>query len=234
MMSESLLDRLAHCVFSMMAESQSGGNSVIPSLETIKIELQKCLQNAPAPTLKAEDKNKGAQIFNNSVSPKRIREVLDYDPETGTLRWKSRPTARPSWNARFTGKVAGHKDKATGYIAVRIDGKLLLAHRVAWAHMYGEWPEDEIDHRNRSGSDNRLINIRPATRNDNLGNRQVPYNSKSGVKGVSWNAQKQKWVVRIIREGKRYYFGSHASLEAAKDASNEGMRQIYGEYGRTA
>lgn len=228
----SLLDHLCDAVKLMAEEWYAGGVVQHIPMELIKDRLHKCLQDAPPPSLPAKDKNIGAQIFNNCISPERIREVLDYDYENGALRWKGRPTARPSWNARFTGKIAGHKDKTTGYMAIRIDGKLFLAHRVAWAHVYGEWPEDEIDHRNRVGADNRLLNMRPATRNDNLGNRSVPINSKSGIKGVSWDSKKKKWMVRVTRQGVRYYFGTYSSIDEARKASDAGMKNVYGEYAK--
>lgn len=45
------------------------------------------------------------------------------------------------------GDVAGCVDK-DGYIQIRLKGKMYPAHRLAWLYVYGEWPQDEIDHIN--------------------------------------------------------------------------------------
>ena len=46
-------------------------------------------------------------------------------------------------------------------------GKLIYAHRAAWAIHFGEWPKGEIDHINGDASDNRIINLRVVNRTEN-------------------------------------------------------------------
>jgi hypothetical protein len=105
------------------------------------------------------------------IIPDSIRDVLDYDPETGDLTWKqSRPGVRG-------GSVAGHV-AITGYRYVGFGvGKKYMAHRIAWFLHYGTQPE-LIDHINRNKADNRIKNLRPATVAENALNQATT--------GVTW------------------------------------------------
>jgi hypothetical protein len=98
-----------------------------------------------------------------------LRECFDVDFEMGTLAWKRRPrehfvTARAwtTWNTRFSGKRAG-TPHGEGYLVVRFTfgGKAHhpLGHRIIWALATGAWPQNQIDHRNGFGTDNRLSNL---------------------------------------------------------------------------
>jgi hypothetical protein len=53
------------------------------------------------------------------LTAKRVRELLDCDPEAGTLRWKERPR-NPSFNAQWAGKLAGSLDPSNGYLRLMI------------------------------------------------------------------------------------------------------------------
>ena len=109
------------------------------------------------------------QLPRVDISINELRERLDYDPATGVLRWrKGRKQiaghVKPSgyreieWVTRELGKRKGRKSIYP------------LAHRMAWAMTTGTWPENEIDHRNGNRDDNRLVNLRPATRAENAQN----------------------------------------------------------------
>ena len=87
----------------------------------------------------------------------RVREVLSYDPETGDFRWKVR------CGKRGAGRQAGCLSKATGYVLISVDGTLMTAHRLAWFHVHGEWPQ-ELDHCDNDRSNNCLGNLRLVTR----------------------------------------------------------------------
>lgn len=115
------------------------------------------------------------------LTPQRIREVLDYDPVTGALTWIT---------SRKSGAQAGERAEVatnTGYFSVRIDGKLLLAHRVAWAHHHGKWPEHVIDHIDSNGQNNSMANLRDVPQGLNLQNRRgAQVNNKARCRGVHY------------------------------------------------
>jgi hypothetical protein len=71
------------------------------------------------------------------------------------------------------GSTAGSV-KRNGYVAIKIDGVLYKAHRLAWYLGTGVWPapEIEIDHINRVKGDNRLCNLRLVTRIGNQANTE--------------------------------------------------------------
>lgn len=136
-------------------------------------QLQKTAPAASHPT--------GTKKEPEKLTQKRVRELLDYDPETGLLTWKvnRRGSAR-------VGDVAGTMDGA-GYIKLSIDSKQYLAHRVVWLWNYGYFPEYQVDHINRVKVDNRVCNLREVSATCNLRNSCVSTRNRSGVKGVSVN-----------------------------------------------
>ena len=91
-----------------------------------------------------------------TLTAAQLRELLQYDPETGVVTRLVK-----SSNGIKVGDVAGTAD-ARGYILIRVDGWLHLAHRLAWLHMTCEWPKGMIDHINGVRDDNRWSNLRRA------------------------------------------------------------------------
>lgn len=157
-----------------------------------------------------------------------LRSLLDFDPATGALVWKSRgldqcksKRAQSTFNSRFAGKDAGTPDR-NGHINVCISGgggyRRYGAHRLAWAIHYGEWPEGEIDHVNHDTSDNRISNLRDVSHSENLKNQSLRRNSKSGVTGVSWHSASGKWRASIHENGKGKYLGVYESKDDAVEA----------------
>ena len=158
-----------------------------------------------------------------------LRELLDYDPETGVLTWRERPlemfkTERGcnAWNTRYAGKEAGCVDtKPSGYqsVLVRLNGKRWMGHRLAFALYYGRDPGLEIDHVNRVSTDNRICNLRAVDHSRNVQNRVTPYrNNTSGYLGVSWAKREQKWLAHIRINGKKKHLGYFDAPEAAHTA----------------
>jgi hypothetical protein len=96
----------------------------------------------------------------------RLRELLSYDPETGTFIWRTRSNPR---GPDLTGRRAGGLD-GEGYWHIRIDGKLYGGHRLAWLWVHGRLPNGRLDHINRSQADNRIANLREANPSQNRAN----------------------------------------------------------------
>ena len=152
------------------------------------------------------------------MTPKQVRDVLDYDPETGELRWRRRtpdmfrdgPQSAEHvcarWNSKFAGKIAGNPH-AAGYVALCLFNQQYLAHRVIWAWVTAEWPDLDIDHANASKSDNRWVNLRLATRSQNGANRRAFRTNVVGLKGISFNKEKGKWRAQISVNKKYFHLG---------------------------
>ncbi|MBY0052294.1 HNH endonuclease [Brevibacillus agri] len=77
----------------------------------------------------------------------------------------------------------------------------------------------EVDHINHDTLDNRRQNLRAVTQQVNAQNRKgATRRSRSGVRGVHWDAPKQKWQVRIPINGVRKCLGLFYTIEEAKSA----------------
>jgi hypothetical protein len=125
-----------------------------------------------------------------------LRNILSYDPETGAFKWTVR---RPG--VKLKADRAGSIDRH-GHRQLRIDGRILFAHRLAFLYMTGEWPQGDIDHINGVRDDNRWRNLRDVPHAVNVQNRRKPQrNNTSGYLGVSWDKRARKWVPQLNGAG---------------------------------
>ncbi len=154
-----------------------------------------------------------------------LSRLFNYDPETGVLSWK----AAPSFNTSRIGSEAGTL-RPDGYREVRVNGRLCLTHRIAWAITAGSWPVAFLDHVNRDRSDNRLVNIREASASQNQSNKGVRKDSRSGVKGVTWHPALKKWRAIITHNGKRISLGCFLDIEDAGRAFIAASKKVRGEF----
>lgn len=149
----------------------------------------------------------------------RLKELLDYDPETGEFRWKE--TRR----ARKKGKVAGSICSG-GYLQVCVDATLYMAQRLAWLYMTGEWPEFLIDHIDGVRSNNRFVNLRQATNAQNLQNLRASYSTNQlGLLGVCKAGN--RFMANITVDQKRYHLGSFDNPEEAHEAYLAAKRKLH-------
>ena len=157
----------------------------------------------------------------HSITQKRLKSLLTYDPDTGEFRWRIRRSNRAP-----KGSIAGCRDRY-GYIVIRLDDTLYKAHRLAWLYCYGAWPVKNLDHINQTPGDNRIANLREADQHENNQNRRVQRNSQSGVTGVSLHKASQRWHARIhTRDGCRS-LGYYDTKEAAAQARRAAELEIY-------
>jgi len=152
------------------------------------------------------------------LSYEELKELLEYDSDTGIIRWKlNRSRAK-------AGSIAGCIDKY-GYICIGINGKAYKAHRLAWILHYGVWPEHQIDHINMDKSDNRLVNLRDVTCAINKQNiKFAKKGSKSGMLGSHWDKSHNKYKARIKLNGKTKNLGYFDTAEEAHKASVDAKR----------
>ena len=166
-----------------------------------------------------------------SLTAERVREVLDYDPTTGVFMWKTRLGSErsiASWNTRHAGRRAGRVDNH-GYVQIGVAGKLYRAHRLAWLYVYGEWPK-LIDHVDRNRQNNQISNLREATLSQNHANSQPSKKNTSGVKGVTWFAERKKWRAYITIDRRKINLGLHETIEQAEAAVRAISSRHYGDF----
>jgi hypothetical protein len=145
-----------------------------------------------------------------------LRELWDYDPETGKFTSKVRTHGRA--------KVINIGDEVgslnNGYVMLAHHGKNYAAHVVAWVWMKGELPPkgQEIDHKNRVRSDNRIRNLRLLGHGaNNMNHGGVRTNNTSGVVGVYQN-RVGNWFARIVVDDKHINLGTYPTIEEAAEA----------------
>ena len=150
-----------------------------------------------------------------------LKQSLQYDPNTGEFVW-----IKSSARKIKVGTKAGNQ-KPNGYIGIQFQRKMYLAHRLAWLITYGKWPIDQIDHINRKRNDNRISNLREVYRFQNLQNKTPSKKNISGVTGVTWNKQKNRWIARIMLNKKSINIGTFVSFEEAVKARHKLEAQIF-------
>lgn len=164
------------------------------------------------------------------LSAQRLRDALDYNPETGAFTRKATSNCNPRAQA---GSTAGGWT-TSGYRQIRVDGNRYFAHRLAWLYVYGQWPDGEVDHVNGERADNRIANLRLASRSQNMANAKIPKNNTSGIKGVIWDKVNRKWMAYLQVDGRFKNLGRFETLEAASATRIAASRKAFGEYARTA
>lgn len=158
-----------------------------------------------------------------ALTASRVRELLDYDPATGVFRWK---IARRGFAA--AGDVAGGPNTRGLYWAIRVDGRRYRAHRLAWLYVYGSWPPGHLDHKDMVKWNNKVDNLRPATRSQNGGNRSRYANNRSGYKCV--REHHGKWAARIQINGAGVHLGVFETPEMAHAAYVAKAKEVFGEF----
>lgn len=94
-----------------------------------------------------------------------------------------------------------------------------------------ECPKGQVvDHKNHNTLDNRKENLRPATRSQNNCNRAHQSSNRSGYVGVNWYPKYNKWVARVVQNGRRVLVGYFASIEDAVAARDRAATEYYGEF----
>jgi hypothetical protein len=174
-----------------------------------------------------------------------LRRLLSYDSEAGTFIWLSRSpdmfsseagrsqaTSCAIWNTRYAGRSAFISDNGCGHLRGRIWDSDYMAHRVAWAIFYGEWPNGHIDHINGDRNDNRVCNLRVASNRENSQN-QTFRGGSSRFKGVCYLPARNRWLAYCSdNEGRRRSLKTHATEEAAARAYNDAATRYHGEFAR--
>jgi Recombination endonuclease VII/HNH endonuclease/AP2 domain len=148
----------------------------------------------------------------------RIREIWDYDADTGVLRWKR------SFRGIAIGAVAG-KLNPDGSRAVTFEGRTYQVTRVAWLHHYGVEPEGHVVPINGDRSDTRIVNLKEQPRAETVRSSAMRSTNKSGYRGVSKNNRVGKWVASVTRDYRRVHLGFYDTAEEASAAVERALAE---------
>jgi len=162
----------------------------------------------------------------NTITQERLKQLFDYHP-SGNLVWRvSNSRVAP------VGSTPGNINQ-DGYKRLQADGRQYKAHRLVFLWHHGYMPP-EIDHINCIRCDNRIENLRAADNKTNTKNRLTNKNNTSGIKGVSWHKQHEKWQAYVNCEGRRVRLGYFESLLDAAALVISTRKQLHGEFARIA
>lgn len=161
-------------------------------------------------------------ITGEPLTLEAVSALLDYNPETGKFFWKQSRggTARIGSEAGSLGK--------NGYILIVVGLNKAYAHRLAYLFIFGEWPTEQVDHINGIRHDNRAVNLRAATNQQNQANRRST--SANGLKGVTYDRRKSKWIAQITVNQVHKFLGLFNTREEAGAAYLAAARGAFGEY----
>jgi len=138
-----------------------------------------------------------------------LHKILMYNPWTGDFYWKIKTA-----NCVQIGCVAGCSD-TYGYIIITIKGKPYKAHRLAWLYVYGYLPEKIVEHKNQVKHNNWINNLREASQQCNMRNIGNFSHNTSGVKGVCWIKNNNKWRASLQVNRQSKILGQFKSFDEA-------------------
>jgi len=169
-------------------------------------------------------------------SPELLRQLLRYDPQTGTLFWLPRPVemfeslrVANMWKAKFENKPALNAPNKKGYLCGTLMGVHAKSHRIIWAMQTGKWP-DQVDHIDGNRANNKFSNLREATREQNSKNRSSQKGSASKYLGVSRSSDRKRWSAEIHASGRKIFIGRFFSEDEAARAYDAAARIHHREF----
>ena len=166
-------------------------------------------------------------MFNegNMISHERLKELVDYDPDTGIFRWKAKAAARVKIGEVFGSLGTG------GYLTVFLEKKCYPLHVLAMFYTDGVWPSELVDHKDLNKTNNKRNNLRLATKSQNNRNCKIRKDNRSGVKGVSYRDKSGgQWVCRIHTDSGRKYIGCFKTKEEATAIMKIAREEHHGEF----
>lgn len=157
----------------------------------------------------------------SDITLEELRKFAHYDPSTDT--W-TRITSPGNKRPDLAGKPITTKDN--GYLRAVIGAKSFRLHRLVWLWHHGVLPTLHIDHIDGNRANNRIENLREASRSINAQNQRERHShNTSGFLGV--HAFRDKFMARISLGGKRHFLGYHDTAEAAYAAYLDAKRRMH-------
>lgn len=159
------------------------------------------------------------------ITQERLRDLFSYRDDGRLIRKINR-----SANARSDGLVGAKNEN--GYFVVSIEKRKYRCHRLIFLWHHG-WLPEFVDHIDRDRSNNRIGNLRPATRVQQNANMSINKTKTSGFKGVSRVSHGDSWRAYISVCNKYKHLGCYTTAEAAADAYDQAARILHGDFAAT-
>lgn len=136
-----------------------------------------------------------------------------------------------SGNLYFYDRKINGSDLGRGYKQVKILRQRYLVHRLIFACVYGFQP-DSVDHIDGNTLNNDPSNLRGANKSQNMTNRALQVNCKSGFTGVDFMAANSVYRAQIHKNGKKIYLGTFKSIDDAIAARRTAEERFHAEWSR--
>ena len=163
-------------------------------------------------------KSKRPKPERKPLTTDRLRDLLAYNTGTGEFTWND-GVVRP-------GRKTRRKGNSWGYTVIGFDGRHYGAHRLAWLYVMGEFPKGDIDHINGDRADNRISNLRAASRSENMQNLKGAHkDSATGFLGV--HKHRNKFSAQIMVGGVKHRLGTFDTPTLAHEAYLEAKRRLH-------
>jgi hypothetical protein len=164
------------------------------------------------------------------ITQEEVRRLFDYR-EDGALIRKVAVGGRAGQIGRAIGSIAtgGSERPDKKYVVTKIAGKHYCVHKLVYLWHHGKWPE-QIDHISQDSLDNRIENLRLANSCENMQNRKLFRNNKSGAKGVVWHKRIGKWQVYVGAKRAIKHIGYFEDFELAELVAHEARQKYHGAF----
>lgn len=151
-----------------------------------------------------------------------LLQRLRYVPDEGNFYWLQDVHRH---KGRLAGRITTH-----GYRQISFGKSTVHAHVLVFYAENGRMPRGDIDHIDRDRLNNRIGNLREATRSQNAINASAKVTNKVGIRGVTYDDRKRLYRAIVTKDGKAYSCGRHKTKEAAAAAYSAKARELYGDF----
>jgi len=205
----------------LIVEERKIVNDIKNNVEVVKVEDE--------PVIKREIPyipDKEVTVVKSILTQEDVKEIFEY--RDGDLYWKIDVSKRSKAGTK-AGTIDFQKRKNISYKVIVYQQKKYTIPRLIFLMFNGYLPEF-VTYKDGDSLNTRIENLIEANRSEVGCRRKVPSNSKSGIKGVSFDKRVNKWVAMIMKNGKYMYLGLFNTKEEAEKAYLEAWHKLYGNF----